>query len=157
MLPHCRKTIKPLTYALSAAYMDIDFTENLTVPLKYETQSLHWVQESKSKFIQVLSKPTVQSYHPYFSDTKVHDHIFIKIAMDEMLSEVNNMNSLDAVVIESDNCTAQYKSGKHFNNLQKLSNRLDKNIICLYRIVGHGKGKDFLTERLSLETGFLFS
>ena len=78
-------------------------------------------------------------------------------AMHEMPSEVSNMNSLDAVVIESDNCTAQYKSGKHFNNLQKLSNRFDKNIICLYGIVGHEKGKDFLTERLSLETGFLSS
>ena len=60
MLPHYRKTIKPLTDALNAAYMDIDFTENLTVPLKYETQSLHWAQESKSLFIQVLSKSTTQ-------------------------------------------------------------------------------------------------
>ena len=61
MLPHYRKTIKPLTDALNAAYMDTDFTENLTVPLKYETQSLHWAQESKLLFIQVLSKSTAQS------------------------------------------------------------------------------------------------
>lgn len=58
-----------------------------------------------------------------------------------MLSELNNMNSFDAVVIESDNCTAQYKSAKHFNDLKKLSKRLDKNIICLYEIAGQGKGK----------------
>ena len=72
-----------------------------------------------------------------------------------MLSELNNMNSFDAVVIESDNCTAQYKSAKHFNDLKKLSKRLDKNIICLYEIAGQGKGK--VIPSLSLETGFLLS
>ena len=59
--------------------------------------------------------------------------------MDGMLSKVNNMNSFDTVVLESDNCTAQYKSAMHFNDLQKLSNRLDKNTIHLYGIAGHGK------------------
>ena len=82
-----------------------------------------------------------KSYHPYFSDTKAHDYIFVKTALDEMASKVNNINSFDVVVIESDNSIAQYKSAKHFNNLQKLSNRLDKNIIHLYEIAGHGKSE----------------
>ena len=56
-----------------------------------------------------------------------------------MASKVNNINSFDVVVIDSDNFTAQYKSAKHFNNLQKLSDRLDKNIIHLYKIAGHRK------------------
>ena len=58
-----------------------------------------------------------------------------------MASKVNNINSFDGVVIDSDNSTAQYKSAKHFNNLWKLSNRLDKNIIHLYEVAGHGNGK----------------
>ena len=41
MLRHYRKTIKPLTDALNAVYMDIDSAEDLTVPVKYEPQSLH--------------------------------------------------------------------------------------------------------------------
>ena len=141
MLRHYRKTIKPLTDALNAVYMDIDFAENLTVPVKYQPQSLHWAQEQVTVHSGLIKVNGAKSYHPYFSDTKLHDHVFVKIAMDEMLSEVNNMNSFDAVVIESDNCTAQYKSAKHFNDLQKLSNRLDKNIIRLYGIAGHGKGE----------------
>ena len=38
MLHHYRKTIKPLTDALNAVYMDIDFVENLFVPVKYKSQ-----------------------------------------------------------------------------------------------------------------------
>ena len=58
-----------------------------------------------------------------------------------MASKVNKINSFDVVVIDSENSTAQYKSAKHFNNLQKLSNRLDKNIIHLYEVARHGKGE----------------
>ena len=141
MLRHYRKMIKPLTDALNAIHMDIDFADNLTVPVKYEPQSLHWAHEQVTVHSGLIKVNIAKSYHPYFSDTKVHDHVFVKIAMDEMLSEVSNMNSFDAVVIESDNCTAQYKSAKDFNDLQKLSNRLDKNIIRLYGIAGHGKGE----------------
>ena len=104
-------------------------------------QSLHWAQGQVTVHSGLIKVNGTKSYYLYFSDTKVHDHVLVKIAMDEMLSEVNNMNSFDAVVIEFDNCTAQYKSVKYFNDLQKVSNRLDKNIIHLYGIAGHGKGK----------------
>ena len=43
MLHRYRKTIKPLTDALNAVYMDIDFVENLTVHVKYKSQLLQWV------------------------------------------------------------------------------------------------------------------
>ena len=42
MLHRYRKTIKPLTDALNAVYMDIDFVENLTVHVKYKSQLLQW-------------------------------------------------------------------------------------------------------------------
>lgn len=29
---------------INAAYINIDFSENLTVPVKFEPQSLHWVK-----------------------------------------------------------------------------------------------------------------
>ena len=133
MLRHYRKTIKPLTDALNAVYMDIDFAEGLTVTVKYKPQSLHWAQEQVTSY----SVNSTKIYHPYFSGNKVHDHVFAKIAMDEILSQVNHMNSFNTVVIESNKCTVQYISAKHFNDLQKLSNRLGKNINHLYRIARH--------------------
>ena len=102
MLCHYRKTIKPLTDALNAVHIDIDFAENLTVPVKYESQSLHWAQEQVTVHSGLIKVNGAKSYHHYFSDTNVHDHIFVKIAMDDMLSKVNNINSFDAVVIESE-------------------------------------------------------
>ena len=45
------------------------------------------------------------------------------------------------IVIASDNCTSQYKSAKHFYNLQTISNVLNKRIICIFGVAGHGKGE----------------
>ena len=45
------------------------------------------------------------------------------------------------LVIESDNCSSQYKSVENFHNLQELSNKFNVTIIYLYGIAGHGKGE----------------
>ena len=58
-----------------------------------------------------------------------------------MISEISNINSYNAIIIESDNCSGQYKSAQHFLDMQVLSNRLNKPIIRIYGIAGHGKGE----------------
>ena len=45
------------------------------------------------------------------------------------------------LLIESNNCSAQYKSSQHFNDLQNLSNHLQKTVIRIFGIAGHGKGE----------------
>ena len=141
MLQHYRKTNQLFTESLNAVYIDVDFSENLTVPVKYEPQSLHWAHEQVTVHSGLLKVNGSKSYHPYFSDTKVHDHVFVKLAIDEIVSEVPNITVYDAIVIESDNCRAQYKWAKHFNDLQSLANKLGKTVIRIYGIAGHGKGE----------------
>ena len=60
--------------------------------------------------------------------------------MKEMLSEEDLVNC-DVIVIDSDNCSAQYKSGLHFYHLQEISNSYDKAVVRMYGIPGHGKGE----------------
>ena len=45
------------------------------------------------------------------------------------------------LVIESDNCSGQFKSAHHFYHLQQLINDLGSTIARMYRIVRHGKGE----------------
>ena len=44
------------------------------------------------------------------------------------------------LIIESDNCAAQYKSSVHFESIQRLSDKYIK-IIRLIGIPEHGKGE----------------
>ena len=41
-LRHYRNTVKIVRDNFDAVFIDIDFSENLTLPAKYEPQSLHW-------------------------------------------------------------------------------------------------------------------
>ena len=45
------------------------------------------------------------------------------------------------LIIESDNCSSQYKSAQHFFDLQEISNENDIFIIRIFGIAGHGKGE----------------
>ena len=122
-------------------YIDVDFSENLTIPVKYEPQSLHWAHEQVTVHSGILKVNGVKSYYSYFSDTKVHDQVFVNTVLQEMLSEVENMEKHDTILIESDNCSSEYKSSQHFCNIQELSNKLNKTIIRVYGAAGHGKGE----------------
>lgn len=45
------------------------------------------------------------------------------------------------LIIESDNCAAQYKSSVHFESIQRLSDKYNIKIIRLFGIPEHGKGE----------------
>jgi len=44
-------------------------------------------------------------------------------------------------VIESDNCSSQYKSAQAFDDMQSISNKLNIPVIRIFSIAGHGKGE----------------
>lgn len=67
-------------------------------------------------------------YHPYISDTRVHDQAFVKLAFKEIVTHTNeNQNSV--IVWETDNCSNQAKSAEHFHDVQTLADSLQKTII----------------------------
>lgn len=44
-------------------------------------------------------------------------------------------------MVESDNCSSQYKSSAHFDSIQRLCNQLNCPIIRVFGIPEHGKGE----------------
>ena len=45
------------------------------------------------------------------------------------------------IVIESDNCSSQYKSSCHFSGMQELANEYQTNLMRVYGIAEHGTGE----------------
>ena len=124
----------------NGVYLDLDFAENLTIPMKHQQQSMYWTQETVTIHSEISKSKDGKTYHPYVSDSKKHDQVFTNIAITEMLSKEDVTNS-DVVIIDSDNCASQYKSGLHFYHLQEISNNYVISVIRTYGIPGHGKGE----------------
>ena len=93
--------------------MDIDFSENLQVPVRFEPQSLHWSHPQITVHSGLMKFNGQKTYHPYTSSEKKYDHVFVKVAIKEMLAEIDIKQRI-TVIIQKDNCTFQYKSCAHF-------------------------------------------
>ena len=122
------------------AWIDVDFSENLSVPVKYEPQSLHRAHEQLSVHSGILTIKGIKSYHPYLSDNKVHDQVFVNEVLKEILNSADSLEDVSTIIIKSDNSN-QYKSAQHFHDLQQLCNITRKEIIRVYGIAGHGKSE----------------
>ena len=123
-------------------FIDIDFSQNLDVPVKFEPQSLHWTHEQVTVHSGILktSDSDIKEYHPYISDDKKHDQQFVEVVIDKMLEDVNVQPS-SHIIIESDNCSSQYKSTNHFESIQHVANKFNVNVIQVFGIAEHGKGE----------------
>ena len=122
-------------------YMDVDFAENLTIDIKWEPQSLHWCKKQVTIHSGIVKTSDGQkTYHPYVSDSREHEQPFVSIAINKMLSTMD-ANGENVILLESDNCSGQYKSAEHFHDLQNLSNKENKTVIRFYGVEGHGKGE----------------
>lgn len=138
-LKHYRSTIKILREQYDL-FLDIDFSENLSVPIKYEPQSCHWSHDQVTVHSGILKHFGLKQYHPYLSNDKKHDQKFVKVAIEKMLDGCN-FNSGTYCVIESDNCSSQYKSAQHFTDMQEIADKNEIKIIRVYGVAGHGKGE----------------
>ena len=49
-------------------------------------------------------------------------------------------NIPEGCIIESNNCSSQYKSAQHFDNIQNICYKIGASIICLFNVTRHGKG-----------------
>ena len=115
ILKHFCSTVKSVVELFHHVYIDLDFSENLSVPVQYDPQSMHWHHEQASVRSGILKQQGEKSYHAYFSDSKVHDQVFVKTVLDEMIDTSTELNETiviesETIVIESDNMTSQYKS-----------------------------------------------
>ena len=125
----------------TAVYVDVDFSENLTIGIKWEPQSLHWSKKQVTVHSGITKTVDgVKTYHPFVSDTLQHDQTFVHLSIREML-DATDLDDANYIIVESDNCSSQYKSAEHFTDLQSISDDFEMPLVRLYGIEGHGKGE----------------
>ena len=76
MLKYYRNTQSIFESLFDSVSIDIDFAENLTVPVKYEPQSLHLAHEQVTVHSGIM-KVNGEKTYPYFSDSLKHDQVFV--------------------------------------------------------------------------------
>ena len=65
--------------------------------------------------------------------------MFVSLSLDKILSETDVGGRF--ILVESDNCTAQYKCVAHFAKLQQLADDHNTTVIRIFSVAGHGKGE----------------
>ena len=108
--------------------------------MQYQPQSLYWCHTQVTVHSGILKTDGVRTYHAYFSDNLKHDQVFVKISINKML-ENENIVDRKVILIESDNCSSQYKFAQHFHHMQSLSDNYNRIVIRIFGISMHGKGE----------------
>ena len=67
-LKHYRTTLSMFKEHFDTILLDVDFSENLSIPVKYEPQSLHWSHQQVTVHSGITKIRGEKSYHPYVSD-----------------------------------------------------------------------------------------
>jgi hypothetical protein len=139
-LRHYWSTINILRDNTQGVFIDIDFSEKLKVPTKEQAQSQHWNEKTVIVHSGIMKYEGVKGYHAYLSDDSYQDQDFVNEVLQKMIEECE-LQPEQTLVIESDNCSSQYKSCAHFDGLIKLATQHNIRIIRVYGVAGHGKGE----------------
>ena len=101
---------------------------------------MYWTLKAVSVHSGITKSRDGKSYHPYICDSIKHDQSFVDIVIREMLSE-EDVAAHDLIVVDSDNCTSQYKSVLDLHHYQMIANDYNKTLIKMYGVPSHGKGE----------------
>lgn len=121
----------------NSLFIDIDFSENSKITVKFKPQSLHWYYEVITVLSGIVKLHTEKNlYHLYVSDNKKQTKISKKYP--QWVLEI--MENIPESCIKSDNCSLQYKTVQHFKDIKNICNKIYVPIMCLLSVVGHGTG-----------------
>ena len=129
-----------ITPPLTLMYMD--FSENLSLPIQKEPQSLYWIRKQISILGEIIkyrdgSGEEIKFYSGHLSDDRDHDQVYVRKSLDQVI-EKHPINT--ALVIRSDNAN-HFKSAENFRDLQEISDQLGKMVIRVFGTASHGKGE----------------
>ena len=92
--------------SLSTVEIHVDFSENLTLTLPEEIQSMYWGQAKTQVTLHsgILKFQGNKSYHLYISNDLTHDQAFVYLVLNQMLSDIEIAPGT-TVIVTCDNCT----------------------------------------------------
>ena len=109
LLSNFRSVYPKVLEALSTIEVSLDFSENLTLTLPEEIQSMYWGQAKTEISIHsgIFKSEGNKVYHPYLSNDLFHDQAFVYVTLNKMLSNTD-VEPGSTIIVTSDNCCSQY-------------------------------------------------
>ena len=77
-----RTCIKSFREHFDTISVDVDFSESLSIPVKYGPLSLHWSQISRNSALWHSQEQWRKGYDPYLSNDHKHDQVFVHLAIE---------------------------------------------------------------------------
>ena len=120
----------------SGKFVELDFSQNLSLRLKDEVQSAHFSGKQFPLHCAIV-EPVEDWYHYHLSNDTKLDGIFVDQLLRDMISvyEIQNKD----LWIQSYNAPSQYNNKIPFVLLQQLANEVNLRIIRTYGTAGHGE------------------
>ena len=81
MLLHYQSSIKEFRNLFESVCIDINFSENLTLPVKHQAQSLHWSCTKVTVHSGIIKADGEKIYHIHLSENPKHNQTFMKISI----------------------------------------------------------------------------
>ena len=109
----------------------IEFSENFSLPIQHEPQSMYWVRKQISMHCGIGicvedDNSQTKVYFGHLSDE--HNQVYVKHSLIDMLSV---LPANDTIVIRSDNAN-HFKSAGNFSDLQDIANQTNSTVIRVY-------------------------
>ena len=99
---------------------------------------MHWDHDQVTVHSGITKYDSDKYYCTHLSEDRTHDHVFV----DEVLTQVvGDAPRKGRILINSNNCSSQYKCIQHFAKLQNLADKSDATVIRIWSIAGHSKGE----------------
>ena len=139
----------------------VDFSENYTLKVQNEIQSMHWHNDQITILVHITYKLNpdwhaendepllLKEFHYYVSDDKTHDSLFVQHCFMLNWDHVKSQGFMpENHIVWSDGCSGQFKSARawyfisHYPNLTSSATmREGCQIVWNYFASGHGKGE----------------
>ena len=118
-------------------YIELDFSQNLSLWPKDEIQSAHFSGKQFTLHC-TESEPAQYRYHFHISDDTKHDPLFVDYVDRDIIEKYGIRD--ENLCIQNDNAHSQYKNKHVFRFYKKLADEFNLRIIRTYGAAGHGKG-----------------
>jgi hypothetical protein len=129
------------TIVVPATLIYIDFSENLSMPIHKEPQSMYWIRKQLTihSGISIFPDNDTQRkvYFGHISEDRDHDQVFVIKCLEDITSISPQTEN---IIIRSDNAS-NFKSAESFSDLQELCDSRQSTVVRVYGTPGHGKGE----------------
>ena len=124
----------------SSTLLIIDFSENLSIPIQREPQTLYFCRKQISIHCGVAlyrdeDFELKKLYCGHLSEDKDHDQVFVRKSLEDY---VTFLPINETLITRSDNAQ-HFKSAENFHDYQEICNKIQKKFIRVYGQAGHSK------------------